>query len=84
MIEIDGWEDVVLDEGSRLLGMVADDLQGARLLNLRLEYDAESAPGQVVGPATGMLDVMTAAADSSKEAAPWRLALRSGASSLAR
>ena len=41
-------------------------------------------PGQVRRPATGMLDVMTAAVHSSKEAALWRSALRPGASLLAR
>lgn len=77
IIEIDGPEDGVLEDGTRLLRVIAD-LERSRLVTLRLEHGARDLPGQVVERGTDALDLVTTGADSPQEAALWRLVLRAG------
>ena len=79
VIEIEGPEDWVLEDGNRLLRMVADDLQQARLVSLRLEYGGATSPSEVVKPGTDMVNLVTPGAASSEEATLWRLVLSAGA-----
>ncbi len=76
VIAIDGPEDGVLEEGSRLLQLVADRLDRSRLVSLRLERHGAGRPGQVVQRGTDVLDLVTTGADSPEEATLWRLLLR--------
>jgi hypothetical protein len=75
-IEICGAEQRVLSEGGRLLRMIADELEGASLRNLRVEYDRTM--GHLIEPGTHPLEVLAPGADSPEEATLWRLALRAG------
>ncbi len=78
-IEIDGAEQRVLEEGAHLLRVITEDLEGARLRTLRLEYDPASAPGCVAERGAHALDVLAPGVNSPEEAALWRLVLRVGA-----
>lgn len=77
VVEIEGPESAVLEEGTRLLSVVADELDGARLVDLRLDYDGTSSGAPVVGPGpVDLLDLVGTGTTSPTEAALWRLALR--------
>jgi hypothetical protein len=79
VIAIDGPEDGVLEDGSRLLQLVADGLDRSRLVSLRLEHDGPGGLGQVAQRGTDALDLVTTGADSPEEATLWRLVLRASA-----
>jgi hypothetical protein len=78
IVEINGREGRVLDEGTRLVRMIADELDTARLVSLRLEYDPAAANGRVVAAGTDMVDIVRPSAESPEEAMLWELALRAG------
>jgi hypothetical protein len=79
VIAIDGPEDGVLEDGNRLLSMVADDLGCSRLVSLRLEHDGMGRCGHVVQRGTDAFDLVTTGPDSPEEAMLWRLVLRASA-----
>lgn len=77
VVEIRGTEGAVLEQGTRLLRLVADELGGARLLSLRLVYDPGSRPEHLVdSSACDLLEVAGRGPTSPQEAKLWHLALR--------
>ncbi len=75
LIEIEGPEGRVLEEGSRLLRMVVDDPEGATVHERAAGDDRANPPSHVVGPGTDVLELVTAGCASPEEATLWRLVL---------
>lgn len=76
VVEITGREGRVLEEGTRLVRMIVDELSSSRLVSLRLEYDPLAASDRIVAAGTDILDIVTPSADSPEEATLWGLVLR--------
>ncbi len=75
-IRIDGDEGVVVEQATRLLRLVVEEIEGAILLGLRVDYDPASPPAHVFDPtAADVLEIAGRGATSPGEAELWRLVL---------
>jgi hypothetical protein len=79
-IRFDGDEATVLEQATRLLRLV-EELHGATLVSLRVDYDPAMAPTDVLASgADPFLEGAAGGTASPEEAELWRLALRAAAS----